>query len=85
MSRAGEDYSWDRFIEKMRDYRHRFDGVVPVALICLPALGEAENGMDVDAEGRSTIMWPPGLTNAVKADILRRAAKRYEDGSVRTT
>lgn len=70
--------AWAQFIGFMeRAEREGGDGCVPVAVILLPAEGDAEKGMSVDLNGAPRLIWPATFPIEERAPLTARVAEAY--------
>lgn len=80
-----ENAAWEAFEACMRSARAALDGMVPVALIVLPAVDDPSNPDGVTAGMRDAqILWPASFPPATRGKLLALLAEVYQSGLVQT-
>jgi hypothetical protein len=78
-----EREAWERFEAWVREARPAFDGMVPIALICLPVERITEDGaVEIARRGHSRILWPKTFPIEERGPLLRALAAPYSEGTV---
>jgi hypothetical protein len=78
-----EREAFEGFIRWMRNAEPALDGMVPVALICMPVQAVQPDGaIDLAMEGPDVVLWRSEFPVSARAPLLERLARNYRADKV---